>query len=390
MQDTMLQIYKKAFGYADDVRLFFAPGRVNLIGEHTDYNGGHVLPCALTIGTYAAVRKRNDKSIRFYSENFNDLGVIQVPLDQMEFCEEHDWVNYPKGIIKTFADEGYFLTEGFDIVFYGTIPNGAGLSSSASLELVTCVVLNNLYGFQIPMQDMVRISQITENEYIGVQCGIMDQFSIGMGKKEHAILLNTSTMAYKYAELNLKDNLIIISNTNKRRGLADSKYNERHSECQNALEDLNKVIHVDHLCDLTVDDFEKHKEAIENDTNRKRAKHVIYENQRTLKALDFLNNGDLEGFGKLMNESHQSLKVDYEVTGVELDTLVALAQAFDGVMGSRMTGAGFGGCTVSIVKKACVQTFIEKVGNAYHEAIGYAPDFYVVEVGNGAGELDIK
>jgi len=387
MQEKMIQIFQSTFGSEENIRLFFAPGRVNLIGEHTDYNGGHVLPCSLTIGTYAAVKRRTDRKIRFFSENFPELGVTEVTLDQMEFDEEHDWVNYPKGIISVFSEEGKSVDTGFDIVYYGNIPNGAGLSSSASIELVTCVVLNSLFDFAVTMEEMVRISQKTENQYIGVKCGVMDQFAIGMGKRDHAILLNTSTMVYKYAELKLEDCVLIISNTNKRRGLADSKYNERHEECQGALRALQKVTEIFSLCDLSGESFEEHKHSIQNTVYRKRAKHVIYENQRTLQAFDYLNQGKLDAFGKLMNESHTSLKEDYEVTGLELDTLVKLAQNTQGVVGSRMTGAGFGGCTVSIVKKAFVDHFVKTVKPAYTNEIGYEPDFYIVEVGNGAGEI---
>ena len=368
-------------------REFFSPGRVNLIGEHTDYNGGNVFPCAIDRGTYGLVKLRDDKKFRMYSENFEKNGIIEFSLDKLENEKKHGWVNYPKGIIKMFIEAGYKIDRGFDILFYGNIPNGAGLSSSASIEILTAVVLKKLFSLDIDMIEMVKLGQKTENLFIGVNSGIMDQFAVGMGKKDNAVLLDCNTLKYEYVPVLLKDEVIIISNTNKRRGLADSKYNERRSECEQALKELQEKLHIKALGELSIEEFEKNKELIKNETNRKRAKHAVYENQRTLKAQKELTKGKLEEFGKLMNESHISLRDDYEVTGKELDTLVELSWKQDGTVSSRMTGAGFGGCTVSIVKKDKAEEFIKNVGKGYRDKIGYDADFYIVEVSEGPREL---
>ena len=366
---------------------FFSPGRVNLIGEHTDYNGGNVFPCAIDRGTYALIKTRNDNRFRMYSENFEKIGIIEFSLDKLENEKAHDWANYPKGVIKMFIDAGYKIDKGFDILFYGNIPNGAGLSSSASIEILTAVILKNIFGLNIDMIEMVKLGQKTENLFIGVNSGIMDQFAVGMGKKDHAVLLDCNTLKYEYVPVILKDEVIVISNTNKRRGLADSKYNERRGECETALKDLQEKLKIKALGELSIEEFEENKGLIKNEVNRKRAKHAVYENQRTIKAQKELSAGNLEEFGKLMNQSHESLRDDYEVTGKELDTLVELAWKQDGVIGSRMTGAGFGGCTVSIVKKDKVDDFIKNVGKGYKEKIGYDADFYIVEVSEGPREL---
>jgi len=370
-----------------DLRVFFAPGRVNLIGEHTDYNGGHVFPCALSFGTYAVVSKREDNKVRLYSENFEELGIIEFTLDRLVLDEKHDWGNYPKGVIKFFKDAGYQVDCGMDILIYGNIPNGAGLSSSASLELVTCTILKELFNLDIDMISMVKLSQKAENEFVGVNCGIMDQFAIGMGREGKAILLDCNTLKYRYTNIDLKDSSIVISNTNKRRGLADSKYNERRSECDRALEQLKEKLNINSLGELTEEEFEENKHLIKNEIDRKRVKHAVYENRRTIKAVESLENGDIEEFGELMIASHNSLRDDYEVTGKELDVLVDLALKQIGVIGSRMTGAGFGGCTVSIVKNENVDDFINNIGGEYANIIGWEPSFYVATVGGGAREL---
>ena len=371
----------------EHTKKFFSPGRVNLIGEHTDYNGGNVFPCAIDKGTFALVKEREDNKFRMYSENFESLGVIEFTLEKLENEKEHDWANYPKGVIKMFLDAGYKIDRGFDILFYGNIPNGAGLSSSASIEILTAVVLKELFNLGIDMIEMVKLGQKTENIFIGVNSGIMDQFAVGMGKKDNAILLDCNTLEYAYVPVILKDERIIISNTNKRRWLADSKYNERRGECETALSELQEKLSIKALGELTIEEFEANKELIKDETRKKRAKHAVYENQRTLKAQKELSAGNLEEFGKLMNQSHISLRDDYEVTGRELDTLVEIAWEQEGVIGSRMTGAGFGGCTVSIVKKGKVDDFIKNVAEKYKERIGYDADFYVVEVSEGARVL---
>lgn len=387
MQQKLVEKFTELFGSDGEIRTYFAPGRVNLIGEHTDYNGGHVFPCALTIGTYGVVRKREDRVLRFYSMNFEQLGVITSSLDDLKPDPAADWTNYPKGVIWAFGEKGMEITQGMDLLLYGNIPNGSGLSSSASVEVLTGYILKDLYGCQVTNQDIALIGQYSENKFNGVNCGIMDQFAIAMGKKDHAIFLDTATLEYTYAPIVLKDAKIVISCSNKKRGLGDSKYNERRTECEKALEELQQYAGISSLGDLSEEEFEKYKGAIKDEDRMKRAKHAVYENQRTIHAVEALKNGDLEQFGKLMNESHVSLRDDYEVTGIELDTLAEEAWKVDGVIGSRMTGAGFGGCSVSIVKNDAVDTFIEQVGKAYLEKIGYAADFYVVEIGDGPARL---
>ena len=387
MKNKMLEKFNEKFGYKQGVRVFFSPGRVNLIGEHTDYNGGHVFPCALSFGTYGAIALRDDKVVRMYSENFDDKGIISFDIENLKNDKEHDWANYPKGVIDVLRKHGYDVNKGFDMVVYGNIPNGAGLSSSASLELLMAVMMNDIYDFNIDRVELVKYCQEAENDFIGVNCGIMDQFAIGMGKDSSAILLDCNTLEYKYSNVNLKDEVIVIANTNKRRGLADSKYNERRGECEEALKELQSELKINALGELTEDEFEQSKHLIKNDVRAKRAKHAVYENQRTLKAVKALENNDIDTFGKLMNESHNSLRDDYEVTGKELDTLVDLASKQEGTIGSRMTGAGFGGCTVSIVKKPMVEKFIENVGKEYKEKIGYDADFYVANIGSGTREI---
>lgn len=383
MKKELLQKFEEIFGSDGEYQVYFAPGRVNLIGEHTDYNGGHVFPCALTIGTYAVARKRKDDKLRFYSLNFKGLGVIESQVEDLEFKKEDDWTNYPQGVIWALQKKGHPITSGMDVLYFGNIPNASGLSSSASLEVLTGFILKNLFGLQITNTEIALISQYSENNFNGVNCGIMDQFAVAMGKKDHAIFLDTADLSYEYAPLALGDAKIVIMNTNKKRGLGDSKYNERRSECESALRDLQKVLPVTSLGELTEEQFEEYKMSIQNPVERKRAKHAVYENQRTVKAVEALKKNDMELFGKLMVASHESLQYDYEVTGIELDTIVEAALKQEGVIGARMTGAGFGGCAVSIVKEAAVEAFIQKVGKEYNEKIGYLAAFYVVEVGDG-------
>lgn len=381
--EEVLAKFKELFGDEGEIGVYFAPGRVNMIGEHTDYNGGHVFPCALTIGTYGVARKREDKKLRFYSMNFEKLGVLESSVEGLKPEKEADWTNYPKGVMWAFGEKGMKVEQGMDLVLFGNIPNGSGLSSSASVEVLTGFILRDMFGFDVTNQDLALIGQYSENKFNGVNCGIMDQFAIAMGKKDHAIFLDTATLKYEYAPIKLENAKIVISCSNKKRGLGDSKYNERRSECETALAQIGETIGINTLGDLTEEEFEKYKGAIKDEVCQKRAKHAVYENQRTIKAVEALKNNDVALFGELMNASHVSLRDDYEVTGIELDTLVEEAWKIDGVIGSRMTGAGFGGCTVSIVKDDAVDTFIEKVGAAYQEKIGYAADFYVVEIGDG-------
>ena len=383
MKEQLLKKFAEVFGDTEGAKVYFAPGRVNLIGEHTDYNGGHVFPCALTIGTYGVVRKRQDRALRFYSMNFEHLGVFESSLDDLVPDPAADWTNYPKGVMWAFEKKGMKIPWGMDILLSGNIPNGSGLSSSASVEVLTGFFLRDLFGFEISNQELALIGQFSENRFNGVNCGIMDQFAIAMGKESHAIFLDTADLSYEYAPIQLEGAKIVIACSNKKRGLGDSKYNERRSECEEALAELQQVVSVKTLGELSEEDFKQYKDAIKSEVRMRRAKHAVYENQRTLKAVEALKAGNIVRFGELMNASHVSLRDDYEVTGVELDTLVEEAWKVEGVIGSRMTGAGFGGCTVSIVKDSYVEDFIRSVGEAYQAKIGYAADFYVVEIGDG-------
>lgn len=369
---------------------FFAPGRINLIGEHTDYNGGHVFPCAITYGTYAVARKREDQVIRLYSTNFPQKGIIEFNLNELDYQKEDNWANYPKGMIRYILEAGYEIPSGFDCAIQGNIPNGAGLSSSASIELLTGVLVNGLFQLEIPRLDLINIGKKVENEYIGVNSGIMDQFAIGMGMKDKGILLDCQTLKYEYAPIHLEDYKILIMNTNKRRELADSKYNERRGECEEALTQLQQTLSIQALGQLSEAEFDKNQYLITNEIVRKRAKHAVYENMRTIKALEELKLGNLEAFGQLINQSHVSLRDDYEVTGVELDSLVEAAWKQPGVLGARMTGAGFGGCAIAIVANEEVEKFITNVGAAYLEKIGYEAEFYAASIGDGAKEIQLE
>ncbi len=388
VKNRVLEVFAGKYGSSEGARVFFAPGRVNLIGEHTDYNGGHVFPCALTIGTYAAVRVRDDKTANFYSMNFEDEGVISLDLDkELKPSDDLKWVNYPAGIIWAFAEKGMTVPSGFDVVLYGNIPNGSGLSSSASVEVLTGFILKSLFGFEVSNIDLAKIGQYSENKFNGVNCGIMDQFAIAMGKKDCAIFLDTATLQYEYAPIKLTGCKLVIACSNKKRGLGDSKYNERRAECEKALSEIRTLVDVQSLGELDEATFGKVEMLIKDDVRAKRARHAVYENRRTITAVQALKRENIALFGQLMNASHESLRDDYEVTGPELDALVDAARKQPGVIGSRMTGAGFGGCTVSIVKDEYVDSFIEKVGAEYLEKIGYAADFYVVEIGDGPREI---
>ncbi|MFC3927541.1 galactokinase [Streptococcus caprae] len=380
------QAFSSVFGVEADA-VYFSPGRINLIGEHTDYNGGHVFPAAITLGTYGVARKRDDRTLRFYSGNFEDQGVIEVSLDNLVFDKADSWTNYPKGVIKFLQEAGHTVDTGFDLYVLGNIPNGAGLSSSASLELLVGIVCEDLFGLTLERLDLVKIGKQTENEFIGVNSGIMDQFAIGMGADNSAIYLDTNTLEYDLVPLDLGDHVIVIMNTNKRRELADSKYNERRAECETAVEELNSVLDIKTLGELDEASFDEYAYLIKDANRLKRARHAVSENQRTLKAKEALVAGDLARFGRLVNASHVSLEHDYEVTGLELDTLAHTAWEQEGVLGARMTGAGFGGCGIAIVQKDKVEAFKENVGRIYTEIVGYAPDFYMAEVAAGSRKL---
>lgn len=387
MKETLLQKFEELYGDAGGAAVYFAPGRVNMIGEHTDYNGGHVFPCALTIGTFAAVKKRADRKLRFFSMNFERLGVIESSLDELTPSDEAGWTNYPKGVMWAFAERGMKMDSGLDIVLNGNIPNGSGLSSSASLEVLTGYLLRDLYGFDVTNVDLALIGQYSENNFNGMNCGIMDQFASAMGKKDNAIFLDTADLSYQYAPLVLEGAKIIVTNSNVKHSLVNSAYNERRSECEKALEELKTVVDINGLGDLSEEQFEANKDAIKDEVRKKRAKHAVYENQRTIRAVEALKANDLAEFGKLMNASHVSLRDDYAVSCDEIDVLVEEAWKVDGVIGSRITGGGFGGCTVSIVRDEAVEVFKEKVGAAYQERVGKTADFYVVEIGDGPSKL---
>ena len=370
----------------DAEALFFSPGRVNLIGEHTDYNGGYVFPCAINYGTYLLAAKNSSDIVRFASTNM-DL-KIEIPLSELSKKQPGGaWVNYPLGVINEFAKKGIYIG-GLDLLYSGNIPNGAGLSSSASIELVTSVLINDFYKAGLPMMEMVKLSQRAENIFVGVNSGIMDQFAVGMGKKDHALALKCDTLAFSEVPLILDGFKIVISNTNKRRGLADSKYNERRAECEKALEEMNAEGKFAFLSDIDFEMFNDLHKRLSDRVLLKRARHVITENQRVIDAMSALERGDLSEFGQLMNASHVSLRDDYEVTGSELDALVEEAWKVEGVYGSRMTGAGFGGCTVSIVKDSAVDSFIAKVGPGYEKRTGLKPLFYIAGVSDGARRLE--
>lgn len=387
MKETVLKKFEELFGDREGVQVYFAPGRVNLIGEHTDYNGGHVFPCALTIGTYAAVRKRADRDLHFYSMNFEKLGVIDTSIDDLTPSKEADWTNYPKGVMWAFAKRGMQMDCGLDVVLYGNIPNGSGLSSSASLEVLTGYYLRDLFGFDVTNIDLAKIGQYSENNFNGMNCGIMDQFASAMGKKDHAIFLDTADLSYEYAPLVLDGAKIVVTNSNVKHSLVSSEYNVRRSECEEALKELQTVVKINGLGDLTEEAFEENKAAIKDEVRVRRAKHAVYENQRTIRAVKALKENDLKLFGELMNASHVSLRDDYEVSCEEIDVLVEEAWKVDGVIGSRITGGGFGGCTVSIVKDEAIDSFKEKVGAAYQKRVGKMADFYVVEIGDGPSKL---
>ncbi len=381
LKTTFLSLYGEG---ENEIRLFFSPGRVNLIGEHTDYNGGYVFPCALTFGTYLAVRQNKLRLARFATANFDHRG--EVKLDEPFEKEGKSWINYPVGVLNELRKKAKEI-EGVDLLYSGDIPNGAGLSSSASIEMVTAFAMNEIFEFGFDRMELVKISQDAENQFVGVNCGIMDQFASAMGAADHALFLNCDTLEYERVPLKLDGMKIVIANTNKRRGLADSKYNERRSQCESAVEAIRKERNIRHLSDLNLDEFSALSHLITDETELRRARHVITENNRTLTAIEALNQGNLVYFGQLMNQSHDSLRDDYEVTGTELDTLVEEARKIEGTIGSRMTGAGFGGCTVSIVKEDQVESFIREVGARYKERTGLKADFYVAEIGDGSKEI---
>ncbi len=378
-------------GDADSLRVFASPGRVNLIGEHTDYNGGYVFPAALEMGTTIVCRKREDRVLRLRA---TDLDVtVEADIDHLEQYKDLSWGNYQIGVAYELQQAGYEIC-GLDMLYDDTVPHGGGLSSSAAIEVSTALCFatlsNECKGITAPvdMMEMAKIGQKTEHNYIGVNCGIMDQFASAMGKKGHAIFLNCRDLHYDYAPLDLQGKKLVIANTNKKRALADSKYNERRAECEAGFAILQQAMPGKScLGEISRAEFEAHKHLITDPVVCKRVEHVICEDDRVLQSVEALKKGDIAKFGQLMNASHDSLRDLYEVTGIELDTLVEEARKIDGTLGSRMTGAGFGGCTVSIVEEAAVDRFIEEVGKAYQAKTGLTASFYVTAIGDGGREL---
>lgn len=383
----MLTRFKELFG---DIRpeCFFAPGRVNLIGEHTDHNGGYVFPCAISFGIWALAAIKPRDTVRLFSINFPDTGVIEIPVKNIIYNKKNDWANYPLGVINILEKHGYSLPSGLDILFYGNLPEGAGLSSSAAIEVLTARALNDLFNFNLDGVKIALYAQEAENNFVGMRCGIMDQFASSMGKKDCAVLLDCATLKYEYAPLNLGDYKIVITNSNVPHSLNTSNYNLRRQQCEEALNYINKVTPIKKLCELNLSEFKAVKDAIKSPDALKRARHAISENARTIQAVNALKAGDLNTFGKLMNQSHISLRDDYEVTIPELDALAELAWAQDGVVGSRMTGGGFGGCTVSIVKENLIEDFIKNVGENYLKRTGRKADFYVTDTSDGARKIN--
>ncbi len=385
-KNSLLKEFKEQFKKTAE-KVFFSPGRINLIGEHTDYNGGNVFPCAISIGTFGVYGSRDDQTIRMYSANIPDQGVVSFQLNDLEYHKEDGWTNYLRGVLASLVSRDYKINHGFDLFIHGNLPDGAGLSSSASIELLMGTILKNVFSLDVSQLDLVKIGQEVENKYIGVNSGIMDQFAVGMGRAEQAILLDTNTMKYEYAPVKLGDNVIVIMSTNKRRELQDSKYNERRSQCEEALKRLQTKLAIKSLGDLSIEAFDQASYLINEDILIRRARHAVFENQRTLRAFDALKNNDLTTFGQLVDASHVSLHFDYEVTGKELDTLVEAAWKQPGVLGARMIGAGFGGCAIAIVGKDYVDDFKTKVGKSYQEKIGYPADFYIAKISDGPKEI---
>lgn len=384
MKQRLMEDFQRIYK-TQATQMFFSPGRVNLIGEHTDYNGGMVFPCAITCGTYAVIRQREDDRLRLYSNNFKESGIVEVDLQALHNTK--DWTTYVKGVFYCLIQAGHTISHGFDILIEGNIPQGAGLSSSASLEMLMAIICKEVYALPLCILDIVKLAQQAENEFVGMHCGIMDQFIIGMGKKDCAIALDSATLQYTYVPVHLEKLCLIIMNTNKKRGLTDSKYNERRAECEHALSQLKTIIDITALCELEKEEFKQYQHVISNAQERKRVKHVVWENARVKQAIEALKADDIQQFGELMNASHVSLRDDYEVTGVALDTLVESAWRQYGVVGARMTGAGFGGCAIAIVHEHAAATFMEQVKREYTQCMGYAPSFTMPSIGDHARQI---
>ena len=386
-EKQLFEQFEKVFGYPG-TGLYFSPGRINLIGEHTDYNGGKVFPCAITVGTYAVVSKKEGKEVHAYSGNFPELGISSFSLENLQYEKESGWTNYLKGMLLYIQEMTGEITEGFDIYIYGTIPNGASLSSSASLEVLMGVIANDLYGLDLSGETLAKLGQRVENDFLGLNTGIMDQFIIANAKKDHALFLDTQTLAYEQIPLKLPNHKIVIMNSMAKRELVDSEYNTRRQQCEEAVSRLNKELSVSTLGELTIEEFEKYRHLIGDDVLEKRAKHAVYENIRTEQATEALRNNELEDFGRLMDDSHLSLHEDYEVTIPETDLLVRSAWKQPGTIGARMTGGGFGGCCIALVENDQVKSFKTKVEEIFEEAFQYRPEIYLAETQAHARKLN--
>ena len=382
----MTNIFAQVFSADGDIRGYFAPGRVNLIGEHIDYNGGHVFPCALTCGTYALARKRADRKLRFYSYNYKKGGVMESSLDDLVYKKSDGWINYPKGVIWAFKQKGMLADCGLDVLIWGNIP-GSGLSSSAAMEVVISNMLRDMFDFKVDDQEIAILSQMAENQFNGLNCGIMDQFASSLGRENQAIFLDCATLDYRYVPLVLKNCKIIVTNSNKPHSLTSSHYNDRRRECEIALKDLQKVVSIKNLCELTPEQFEQHKHIISDPTCLLRAKHAVYEEERTKNAVIALEKNDIDLFGRLLNQSGDSLRFDYDATCFEIDTLVDAAREQKGVYGSRETGGGWGGNTISIVQDQYVEEFKANVGRIYQRKTKLKADFAILEVGQGGRRI---
>ncbi|MDR1656544.1 MAG: galactokinase [Deltaproteobacteria bacterium] len=390
---NFMALFDQVFGLSGretELRLFFAPGRVNLIGEHTDYNGGHVLPCALSMGTYALVAPRTDSSCRIFSQNVPNVEPVKFLITHPWDQAETNWSRYPRAVLSILGERCLLPAHGLDVLYYGNLPGGAGLSSSASIEVLTGYAFGEVGHLNIDRVELALMCREAENNRVGVKCGIMDQFASSMGRKGQAILLNCDTLEHRYCKLDLPETSLVITNSNKPHTLSASSYNQRWRECETALAILRQKFEVSALCQISGHDFNISVGLIEDGVIRRRAKHVITENQRTLEASVLLENGDLEGFGQLMNASHVSMRDDFEISCREMDVLTELAWSVDGVYGSRMTGGGFGGCTVSLVRNDALEKFKKTVEQGYLSEVGYSPTFYITETSDGAGTIQVR
>ena len=386
---TLASDFRASFSQEAE-RYFFSPGRVNLIGEHSGYIGEHVLSCPITIGTYGAVCKRNDRLVRLFSKNYSEQGIIEFSLNELGYLPSHGWANYPKGLLHFLQEKGTVLNEGFDLFISGNIPHGVGLSSSTSLLILVGEMISKLYNLYISRTNLIQICNTVESSFIGINGILMDFFPAAVGKTNHGILLDCHTLNYDYIPLNLQHYNMVLMNTNTRNELSDSICNERRNECEHALRHFQGALNILSLEDLNPEQFENFKYLITNVAHKKRARHIVSEKERSMVAVKELKRGNLEAFGSLMNQSHQSLRDDYEVSGVELDTLVEAARLQPGVLGAKMIGSGFGGCAVALVDRNEINQFIENVGEIYKVRLGYPASFYVASIGDGVKELSIR